>query len=105
MENRVMEYEAPVFEFEEMKLVEDAIPTCWGYAYAWVDGNGDGDHNDEYEMVDLKELGLGATGCHGVAAKDALYKYFTTHFPEAGITADDCSTNVQATSRVGGSPS
>ena len=53
-----MEYESPKFEFEEMVLTEKVADTCWGYAYAWYDADGNGSI-DGGEKVDLSSLGAG----------------------------------------------
>lgn len=87
-------YESPKFEFEEMILTEKVAYTCWGYAYAWydVDGNGKIDGN---EKVNLSSLGLGKTGCQGNNAETALKEYFKNNF---GVTlsAKDVSPSTQS---------
>ena len=77
MENKI--YESPRADFQEMKLLERVADTCWGYAYAWCDADKNGVIEGP-ERIDLVELGLGATGCQGNAARNALKNYFLENF-------------------------
>lgn len=70
-----VKYESPRFEFEEMRLMERVADTCWGYAYAWFDADGD-KYIDEHEKVKLSDLGLNEHGCQGAAAREALKEYW-----------------------------
>lgn len=92
-------YEHPRFHFQEMRLTEKVADTCWGYAYAWYDADGDGTI-DSGERVDLSSLGLGSSGCQGNAAREALKDYFQTTW---GVTLSDdaVSTNTQSTTVIG----
>lgn len=92
-------YESPKFEFEEMQLTEKVADTCWGYAYAWYDADGDG-QIDGGEKVDLKSLGLGPTGCQGEAARAKLINYFGEQFG-VNLTTDEVSTNTKSKSVIG----
>lgn len=66
-------YESPEFIFQEMRILERVADTCWGYAYAWFDGNNNGTI-DEFERVDLESLGLKKNGCQGSTAREELRK-------------------------------
>lgn len=94
-------YESPRFDFEEMQLTEKVADTCWGYAYAWYDADGDQviDVQDG-EKVELSQLGLGASGCQGEAARKALMAYFNDKFG-LGLTEDDVSTNTNSPLVIG----
>ena len=89
-------YESPRFDFEEMQLTEKVADTCWGYAYAWYDADGDQviDVQDG-EKVELSKLGLGASGCQGEAAREALETYFKDRFG-VNLTDDAVSTNTKS---------
>lgn len=91
-------YESPKFEFEEMQLTEKVADTCWGYAYAWYDADGDS-QIDRGEKVDLKSLGLGQTGCQGDGARTKLINYFKGQFG-VDLTKDDVSTNTLSKSVI-----
>lgn len=87
-------YESPKFEFEEMQLTEKVADTCWGYAYAWYDADKDGTL-DGKEKVELKNIGLGSSGCQGQAAVEALKKYFNEAFG-VSLLDKDVSTNTKS---------
>ena len=83
-------YESPKFAFEELRLMEQVADTCWGYAYAWYDA--DGDHTiDGGEKVSLDSLGLGSSGCQGAAAEAVLVDYF---YKEFGVTLEEDDVKV-----------
>lgn len=94
-----MEYESPKFEFEEMVLTEKVADTCWGFAYAWYDADGDGSI-DGGERVDLSSLGLGSSGCQGDIAREALKNYFQKEF-SVSLSDDDVSTNTKSRVVIG----
>ena len=94
-------YESPRFDFEEMQLTEKVADTCWGYAYAWYDADKDGKIDvQDGEKVELSDLGLGASGCQGEAARKALMAYFNDKFG-LGLTEDDVSTNTKSPLVIG----
>ncbi len=93
------EYESPKFEFEELKLSERVADTCWGYAYAWYDADGDG-NIDGGEKVELQSIGLGAGGCQGNAAREALIQYFLNNFG-IKLSKDDVATNTKSQTVIG----
>lgn len=100
VENKV-EYESPKFEFEEMMLTEKVADTCWGYAYAWYDADKDGEIDEAVgEKVYLKDIGLGANGCQGDAARDALKKYFFDKF-QIELSKSDVATNTDSQLVIG----
>lgn len=90
-------YESPKFEFELLMLTERVADTCWGYAYAWCDVNGNG-IIEGTEKVKLSDIGLGANGCQGYGI-DKLYEYFTAM--GADITMDDVNTNTKSNAIFG----
>ena len=45
-------YEKPVFQFQELKLMERVADTCWGAGSAWYDKNG----NHAIEPDEIVEL-------------------------------------------------
>ncbi len=45
-------YEKPVFQFQELKLMERVADTCWGAGKVWSDKNGNG-KTDPEEIVEL----------------------------------------------------
>lgn len=92
MENK--RYESPKVYFQQMKLLERVADTCWGYAYAWYDVDGNG-KIEGAEKVNLSQLGLGQSGCKGSAAREALKKYYAG-LGVAGLTNDDVSTNTKS---------
>lgn len=95
-------YESPKVDFQEMKLLERVADTCWGYAYAWYDADGD-KSIDEGEKIDLSRLGLGANGCQGNAAENALVNYFNgiVTDPNRKITTNDVKVNTKSTVVIG----
>ena len=89
-------YESPRFDFEEMQLTEKVADTCWGYAYAWYDADKDGEIDvQDGEKVELSQLGLGASGCQGIAAREALKAYFFDKFG-VKLSNNDVSTNTKS---------
>ena len=92
MENK--KYESPKVDFQQMKLLERVADTCWGYAYAWYDADGNG-KIEGAEKVTLSSLGLGTNGCKGSAAREELKKYYEG-LGVAGLTDDDVSTNTKS---------
>lgn len=96
-----MNYESPKLKFEEMILTEKVADTCWGYAYAWYDADQDGVIDEEEgEKVELSSLGLGASGCQGNSARDALKKYFFNTFG-VSLSDEDVSTNTMSQMVIG----
>ena len=94
-------YESPRFDFEEMQLTEKVADTCWGYAYAWYDADKDGKIDvQEGEKVELSQLGLGASGCQGKAAREALKAYFFDKFG-VKLSNNDVSTNTKSPLVIG----
>ena len=90
-------YESPRFDFEEMQLTEKVADTCWGYAYAWYDADKDGKIDvQDGEKVELSDLGLGASGCQGDSAREALQAYFKGKFG-VNLSKNDVSTNTHST--------
>ena len=89
-------YESPRFDFEEMQLTEKVADPCWSYAYAWYDADKDGKIDvQEGEKVELSQLGLGASGCQGDGAREALQDYFFDKFG-VKLSKNDVSTNTQS---------
>lgn len=91
-------YESPKFAFEELRLMEQVADTCWGYAYAWYDA--DGDHTiDGGEKVSLDTLGLGSRGCQGESARNALIGYYSEEF-NIKLKESDVATNTKSTTVI-----
>lgn len=94
-------YESPRFDFEEMQLTEKVADTCWGYAYAWYDADKDGKIDvQDGEKVELSKLGLGASGCQGEAAREALKAYFFDKF-DVKLSDNAVSTNTKSPLVIG----
>lgn len=92
-------YESPKFAFEELRLMEQVADTCWGYAYAWYDA--DGDHTiDGREKVSLDTLGLGSRGCQGESARNALIGYYSEEF-NIKLKESDVATNTKSKTVIG----
>ena len=98
MENK--RYESPKVYFQQMKLLERVADTCWGYAYAWYDADGNGKIEGGHK-VSLGSLpGLKEDGCQGDASRNALINYYAGF----GVTLSkkDVSTNTKSTIVHGG---
>ena len=93
-------YESPKVDFQQMKLLERVADTCWGYAYAWYDADGNGKIEGK-EKVNLSKIGLGTNGCQGKSARDALKNYYES-LGAVGLTDIDVSTNTKSKTIHGG---
>lgn len=91
-------YESPKFAFEELRLMEQVADTCWGYAYAWYDADGDRTI-DGGEKVSLDTLGLGSRGCQGAAARKELIDYYSRKF-NIKLDESDVATNTKSTTVI-----
>lgn len=89
-----MKYEKPNFKFEEMRLMERIADKCWGYEYAFVDGNMNG-------VIELpgEKYHFPKNGCEGnnPDSLDIRLKDLIAKFPllEGHIDNDDVATNIQ----------
>lgn len=84
-----LHYQSPVFNFQELRLMERVAERCWGTSETWYDGNGDGDFTDSGDVfISLDELGLGKHGCKGQNAANALNE----KYPFLKATANDAAT-------------
>ena len=80
-------YEKPVFQFQELKLMERVADTCWGAGHAWYDKNG----NEAIEPEEIVELP--GNGCSGY--EDIFAFNFEIHPGNNTVNTKDSSLSIQ----------
>lgn len=105
-----VKYESPVFDFQELKLMERVANECWGKSVMFydLDGNGnpynnpeDSDNDGMYDRgdvrLDLRDI-FGSNGCNGSNAATAINKYVREHYENNNVPVElnavpsDCNT-------------
>ena len=80
-------YEKPVFQFQELKLMERVADTCWGAGKVWKDKNGNG-------VVDPDEVvELSGNGC---SKYEDIFSSVFDEFPDKNaVNTKDSSLPIQ----------